>query len=246
MSIVFSGGWVVRAGGTHVAQWVFVRWLTTIILCISTAAAAQTSGSITLRGHVAQIASVQFYSGTSFGPGVNGTNAGARGSALSYTLDLGNVGIEAGRSNQIRGGEVKLLLRSNSAYVLTASVQARGFKAGPGEMSLSDIGFGIPQAEIEPSGHRARSDGTRVLDSARFGGDPLQAEVVSGAPRFAASLADLQGDVPLLTGERISYGGSLNSPNNGLIVATRYAVLPQYFKDNAGFEATVTYTISTP
>lgn len=223
-----------------------MRWIIAILICLSTAAAAQTRGSVTLRGHVAEIASVQFHSGSTFGQGVSGRNQGSASGALDYTIDVGNAGFEPGRDNGFRGGEVKLLLRSNSAYVLTASVEARGFKAGEGEFSLRDIGFGIPSEQITASGERARSEGTRVVNAGKFDADPLSASVVNGTPRFSATLADLQGDVPVLRGERISYGGSLNSANNGLIVATRYAVLPQYFKQNAGFEATVTYTISTP
>lgn len=219
-------------------------WLLTLFILIGTTAVAQPRGSVTIAGYISEIASVRFYSDAPVGPGVRGENVGAQ-SALNYILDLGDVGVVPGRDNSVRGGEVKLILRANTAYVLSASVATSGFKPGAGELSLRDIGFGVPTAEIAPSGQRARSDGTQVL-VAGIDSDPLSAPVTNGEPRYAATLADLQGETPLLRGDRISYGGSLNSASNGLLVSTRYAVHPQYFKANSGFSATVTYTISTP
>jgi len=218
----------------------------TVLVLFGFSAQAQTRGSVTIRGHISEMASLRFHSHQAVGEGVTGANLG-QDSALNYSLDLGDVGVVPGRNNGVRGGEVTMILRTNTSYVLTASVSSTGFKSGPGEIQLSDIGFGLPSAEIEPSGERARSDGTQVLDPAKFDSDPLNATVSQGEPVYAATLADLAGgEVPLLKGSRISYGGSLNTPNNGLLVSTRYAVHPQYFRENAGFEATVTYTISTP
>ncbi len=222
------------------------RWLFAALWLFGVAAQAQTRGAVTIRGHISEMASLRFYSHQTVGEGVTGANQG-QDSALNYSLDLGDVGVVPGRNNGVRGGEVRMILRANTSYVLTASVSSTGFKAGRGEMQLSDIGFGIPSAEIMPSGERAKSEGTEVLNPQKYDSDPLSPSFSNGEPEYAATLADLStGEVPVLKGSRISYGGSLNTPNNGLLVSTRYAVHPQFFRQNSGFEATVTYTISTP
>lgn len=215
-----------------------------LLLLAAAEATAQTSGAVRLVGSVREMVSVRFHSDQSFGTGVTGSNAATDG-RLDYTLDLGQVGVVPGRDNGLRGGAVNLILRSNTPYLLSASVVAQGFGSRPDEMQLSDIGFGLPRSAIAPSGDKARSEGTQHLDT-RFDSDPIAATVRNGAPVFDATLEDLQGGAPLLRGDRISYGGGLQSPTNGLVVSTRYAVLPQYFRGNSDFEATVVYTISSP
>ena len=210
------------------------------------AAEPGSQGTVRIVGRVSEMASLRFHSSSLQGAGVTGQNAGA-GGALDYTLNLDDVGQVPGRDNGVRGGAVTLALRSNSAYVLTATVQGTGFRGGPGEIGLQDIGFGVPSAAIATSGDRARADGTQVVNAAKFDSDPLAASTLGGKPRYAATLADLaQGPTPVLQGERISYGGTVNAPNNALLVSTNYAVHPQMFRRNDRFEATVTYTLTTP
>jgi hypothetical protein len=222
------------------------RLIAAALFLTSLSAAAQDRGSIRITGRVSEMASLRFYSSSVQGEGVAGQNAGADG-ALDYTLDLDDVGQVPGRNNGVRGGAVTLALRSNSSYVLTATVQGTGFRKGPGEIGLEDIGFGVPSAAIVASGDRARADGTVVPNAAKFDSDPLLASTAGGKPHYAATLADLaHGPTPVLQGERISYGGTLNAPNNALLVSTNYAVHPQMFRRNDRFEATVTYTLTTP
>jgi hypothetical protein len=215
-------------------------------LLLTATAVAQTRGSVRIVGYVSQSASLQFQSASTFGPGVAGSNRGTPGEALDYTLELGDVGIVPERDNAMRGASIVLALRSNAAYVLTATVAASGFIAGEGQVQLSDIGFGIPSAQIAASGERATRGGTVVLNRAKFDADPSRAPIVRGRPKFTGTLNDLQGEVPLLRGEAISLGGTLHSPDNALLVSTKYAILPQYFEANAGFSAVIVYTLSTP
>ncbi|MDQ3265484.1 MAG: hypothetical protein M3Y59_17800 [Myxococcota bacterium] len=221
------------------------RWIFLTLLLTASPSWAQATGSVRIVGTVQEMVSVRFHSDSTSGAGVQGSNTASSNSDLDYTLDLGNVSVVPGRDNGIRGGRVDLILRANTSYVLTASVQGQGFGTHPDEFRLSDIGFGLPSSSITASGARARSEGTLVMDS-RFDSDPLGAPVANGAAAFTATLQDLEGGVPVLRGERISYGGSLNSPNNGLVVSTRYAVVPQYFRGDTRFEATIVYTISSP
>jgi hypothetical protein len=222
------------------------RMLTAALFLMSLSAAAQDRGTVRIVGHVSEMASLRFHSSSLQGEGVTGQNAGAAG-ALDYTLDLNDVRAVEGRANGVHGGAVTLALRSNASYVLTATVQGTGFRQGPGEIGLEDIGFGVPSAAIATSGERARSAGTVVPNAAKFDSDPLAASTSGGKPHYAATLADLaHGPTPVLQGERISYGGTVNAPNNALLVSTNYAVHPQMFRRNDRFEATVTYTLTTP
>ncbi len=222
------------------------RLMTAALFLMSLSAAAQDRGTIRITGRVSEMASLRFHSSSVQGEGVTGQNAGADGS-LNYTLDLDDVRELEGRSNGVRGGAVTLALRTNSSYVLTATVQGSGFREGPGEIGLDDIGFGVPSAAIATSGDHARADGTQVVNAGKFDSDPLTASTLGGKPRYSATLADLaQGPTPVLQGERISYGGTVNAPNNALLVSTHYAVHPQMFRRNDRFEATVTYTLTTP
>lgn len=222
-----------------------MRWFAVLILTISAPSLAQNRATVRLTGTVQEMVSVRFHGDRTVGSDVTGRNGKSQDNALDYTLDLGEVSVQPTRDNGMRGGVVDLILRSNTSYVLTATVTGTGFGTTDDEFKLSDIGFGMPAAAIAPSGDRARNDGTQLMDG-RFDADPLAARVENGAPAFAATLEDLQGGVPVLRGERISLGGSLSSPNNGLIVSTRYAVLPQFFRGNTRFEATVVYTMSSP
>lgn len=216
-----------------------------VLTGVSAAAEPSNRGTIRITGRVSEMASLRFHSSSVVGEGVTGSNSGS--DALSYTLNLDDVGIVPGRDNGARGARVTLALRSNSAYVLTATVQGSGFRSGRGEISLDDIGFGLPTAQIAPSGDRARAENLVEPLGGKFDHDPLLASLNSGRPQYAATLGDLaRGPVPVLQGDRISFGGALDAPNNALLVTTHYAVHPQYFRRNDAFEAVVTYTLSTP
>ena len=108
-----------------------------------------------------------------------------------------------------------------------------------------EVGGGAMLVGRDPACRRAllRSVDAGVL-CYRVYRSPDAAKAITASREAIRKIAD--GEVPILKGSRISYGGSLNTPTNGLLVSTRYAVHPQYFRENSGFEATVTYTISTP
>lgn len=212
-------------------------------LLLAAPAAGQTRGSVRIVGYVSQTVSIQFHGASTFGDGVAGANRGG-GETLDYILDLGDVGRGPGRDNGMRGASIVLALRTNAAYALTATVVDSGFSQGRSQVQLSDIGFGIPSAEIVASGRRASAARTVVLK--KFDADPSRARTVRGAPKFSGTLEDLRGKVPLLRGDAASRGGGLHSPDNAVLVSTKYAILPQHFAPNAGFSAVVIYTLTTP
>lgn len=239
-----------------VRQLTKLAFLTAFVAVTAGTAAAQTdSGTVTLQGNVSNSASLRWWSFTN-NNSVSGTNApNTQNSPLVFTLDLGDV--SPNNANDYVGGTVQVVMRTNAAYTLSAAVTASsGFGAAGnanGDFSLADIGFGIPASALAASGSGALVSAGAVGSSsvvAAFNSDPSSASKdADGIPTFSATLNSLSTTAPgtqVLSGPRISRGGSLNSPNNGLLANTVYAVGPQFFTPNTGFSATVTYTLATP
>jgi hypothetical protein len=208
---------------------------------------AQSSGTVTVAGTVGSAASIRWWSFTPLNT-ESGVNAPAvQGGPLNFSLDLGDVA--AGTNlNNYAGGTVQLMLRSNNTYTLSAQVTASaGFGvAANGDIVQSDIGYGI--TGLTNSGALVFGDpATNSTITAAFASDPSAApKDADGVPTYSATFADLAGVTPVLSGPRISAGGGMGSPNNGLLVDTMYAVAPQLFSPTGAFSATVTYTISSP
>ena len=193
-------------------------------------------------GRVPRILALQFYSQSLVGEGVAGTQSATN---LNYTLDIGAV--VPGQdpvANAFRGGTVTLILRANTSYLLIATVSGNGFVPSPDYIQLSDIGFGILQSGIVPSGPLGIKTNASLL--AAFDSDPFTATVADGVPSFQATLKDITNGMPLLGGGPISRRGSAIASTNGLLVPTKYAVYPQLFHEQESFSATVTYTLTAP
>lgn len=217
-----------------------------IMILTSMAALAQSTGTVTVGGTVNKSFALRWWSFTNAN-GVSGTNApNTQNSPLAFTLDLGDV--SPNNQNAYAGGRVKMIMRSNAAYTLSAQVtSSSGFgSATNGEITLSDIGFGI---------HNFSNSGTLVsgdpaVDASAFPAyknDPTTAtKDVDGVPQFTATLNDFTTVKQLMDGPRISRKGGLTSPNNGLLLDAVYAVGPQFFTPTGSFSATVTFTMATP
>lgn len=200
------------------------------------------SGTVTIVGRVPQILGLQFYSQTLVGEGLAGTQAASN---LNYTLDLGSVSPGQDFSNgTFRGGTVTLILRANTNYLLIATVTASGFVPSPDYIQLSDIGFGILQSGIVPSGPLGVKTNALLLPA--LDSDPFTATISDGVPTFRATLKDISNGMALLGGGPISHRGSVIASTNGLLVPTRYAVYPQLFHQQESFAATITYTLTAP
>lgn len=221
-----------------------LAFVTTILAFAAATASAQTSGTVTINGSVAKSASIRWWSFTALNT-ETGTNApNTQNSPLLFTLNVGDV--SPANSNNYAGGKVKVILRTNAAYVLSAQVtSSSGFGAASGDITLSDVGFGL--ANLANSGTLVFGDpATNSVVAGSFGNDPSAASKnADGVPTFPTSLNSVSSATQVLSGPRISKGGSVSSPNNGLLVDTIYAIGPQYFTPTT-FSATVTYTITTP
>jgi len=221
-----------------------LAFLTTVLAIAAATASAQSTGTVTLNGSVAKSASIRWWSFTALNTETGTNSPNTQNSPLLFTLNVGDV--SPANLNNYAGGKVKVILRTNAAYALSAQVTASsGFGAVSGDISLSDVGFGL--ANLANSGALVFGDpATNSVIAGSFGNDPsAAAKNADGVPTFPTSLNNVSSATQVLSGPRISKGGSVSSPNNGLLVDTVYAIGPQYFTPTT-FSATVTYTITTP
>jgi len=232
---------------TVIKQLVKLASLAVVVSVTAVVASAQTSGTVTINGSVAKSAAIRWWSYTALNSEVGANAPNTQNDPLAFTLTLGDV--SPTNTDSYAGGKVMMILRTNAAYVVSAQVTANsGFGvAGSGDISLSDIGFGLGNLANSGAlvfGDPAAGSTIPVL----FDYDPSGvAKDVDGVPAFTGSLNSVAAaSTQVLSGPRISKAGSVSSPNNGLLVNTVYAVGPQFFTPVAAFSATVTYTITTP
>lgn len=221
------------------------RFLAAALAVTALSASAQTTGTVNLSATVSKAAAIRYDSHSVTGLGVTGTNAGSPG--LNFSLNFGDLGVVYGSNEMMHGGTVTLALRSNAAYQVAAVVSGSTFGTATGDLRLADIGFGVPNtaATIRTSGVLATNTGTTV--PAIFNADPIAATVTNGLPVFTGTVNDLSAATTVLSGGRISSGGSLATTTNALLVDSKFAIYPQFFTPTAApLTATVTYTIATP
>ncbi|MEK6321336.1 MAG: hypothetical protein AABN33_06590 [Acidobacteriota bacterium] len=230
---------------TTIKQLVKLASLTIILSVTAVVASAQTTGTVTVNGSVANSAAIRWWSYTALNSEAGANAPNTQNSPLLFTLSMGDV--SPANTSSYAGGTVKMILRSNAAYAVSAQVTASsGFgAAASGDITLSDIGFGV--GNLTNSGVLVSGDpAANSIIAGSFGNDPSAASKNGdGVPAFATSLNNVSAATQVLSGPRISKAGSVNSPNNGLLVDTVYAVGPQFFTPTT-FSATVTYTITTP
>jgi hypothetical protein len=227
------------------------RLVIVLAFAISIPVVAQTTGTIAVSGTVGNAVSLQFYdTPITYGtPAASGSNSGAQFTALNYTLALGNVSPTGNTANFV-GGKVRLAVRSNNTWNLSAAVATTGLVAAPGagDLQLSDFGFGVPNSGLSASGVQVNNAALTPTTN-NYNNDPTTLFPVAGGakPPYATTLATLSGTPTIISGPRISNGGSLASTNNALLVTTVYTLQPQFFTALTGnFTVTVTYTVSTP
>ncbi len=221
--------------------------LTLLFSFAATELYAQNTGTVVVRGRVAKAAALRWWTYTPINAeaGINAPNL-ANG-PLAFDINLDDVA--AGNSLVgYGGGEVEMILRSNTAYTLDAQVtSSSGFGlVGDGDLALSDVGFGM--SSLANSGAKVFLDpaaGSTI--AAGFNADPATAgKDGDDEPIFTRTLSDVSASTQVLSGPRISNRGGIGSPNNGLMVTSSYAVGPQFYTPVDPWSATVTYTLATP
>ena len=203
-----------------------------VVMMLTSAAFAQTGGTITVTGTTPEAFSL--------------TNTSE--AALSSTIALGT--LTPGNTNTLTTGTADVRLRSNKAYTLTAQASALNV-TGPGSadggdtISLSDIGFGITSMTL--TGANVANSGSRTESIAAgfdaSGGWPAAANGLT--PAFGKTLNDVTSATQVLSGTRISARGNLATNDNFITLTFGVATLPQFFTPNTGFSSVITLTIAS-
>lgn len=204
------------------------------------------SGTIVIGGTVSRF--VELTSGgapTISGNSAGGSatlNGGANSSALSVSIDLGEVGPSNGSPFVV--AIVPLRLRSNTPYVLSAHTVSFT-NAGGSDIAPSDIGFGL--ADPSRSGPGTSLGGSETMQNS---GNPTTAPnglTANGRYVFAGTnghLGSLTGLTQVMSGPRIL----TPVPRAGagsLTVNAMFAVKPQFYSTGT-FSSVVDFVLSAP
>jgi hypothetical protein len=202
---------------------------------MAAAAYAQSTGTITIGGSIPSAISI-----------TNDTNG-----SLSPTMTLG--ALVAGNSSALAmlNLPVNVRLRSNQQFKLNAA--ATFTNSGPGavdggtSISASDIGFGITAKDV--SGASVVS--ARGLDAITGKFDYITTAfsalpVTNGKTPFDGTnhgtLNEISSSTQIMTGNRISKLGNIQSDDNFMLLTFNAGTLPQYFTPTTGFSAVITLT----
>ena len=199
------------------------------------AAFAQTTGSITVIGSIPDSISMTNVSNS---PLTATTSLGALVAANSSTLAT-------------LGSGVDVRIRSNKQFKLSAVAvftnSGAGLDDGGTPITPADIGFGITAKDVTG----ANVVTARGLDaisgkfdyiSTTFGSLPVNNGKTPFVPGTNGTLSDLASSAQLMTGNRISKLGNIQSDDNFMKLSFNVATLPQYFSPTTAFSAVITLT----
>jgi hypothetical protein len=178
--------------------------LLTAMLYLSVVARAQSGGSVKISGGVSETVLLSIPQGAE-PPGVRVTSSQNADRSLTVIL--------SGTTHDLTKVSIPVQIRSNTAYRLLATAQARGSNLS----SLLVVG-------ARPTGNLVAADAEAVSVAGAFDGR-------GGANRSALAggfdRPNLPAPLELLSGPRVSTGGTLTSPQNALEVTLSVAVEPQ-------------------
>ena len=178
------------------------------MLCLSGVARAQSGGAhVKMSGGVSEMVTLSSPSGANVSAdGVRVTSSNAFGQSLSITL--------SGTARDLTRVSVPLQIRSNADYNLLAAAQVEG--AG-----LS----GLYVADAYPTGNLVAADAVGALSVAAI----FDARQGAGKsiPAGGFNQTNLSSPVRLLSGPRVSLGGTQGSPQNALEVVLSLVVAPR-------------------
>jgi len=172
-------------------------------LCLSGVARAQTSGArVTVSGVVSATVALSFDRGASASEdGARVASSSGEGRALVITI--------SGTGRGLARVSIPILIRSNTGYRLLAAAKSDGAK-------LADLSV----VEARPTGKLVAADAEALSVPAMFDGRPGAGKSIpGGGPSLTSPLE-------LLSGPRVSLGGTLLSPQNALELILSVAVEP--------------------
>ena len=179
-------------------------------------------------------------------PTITGTSGGSvTGSAsvlsnLAVTINFGE--ISPLNTNNIVKVVVPIAVRSKQAYMVQATVTGT-VNGNAQALQQTDIGFGV-------NNWRAMGSNSRVCTNPHifytpFNNDPSTNVTISVAGRatYPSTLNNAVSATTILSGPRLSNGGSSRATDDGYIFDAIFAITPQFYAAGTT-SATITFTIS--
>lgn len=175
-----------------------------LTLCLSGVARAQTGGSVRMSGGVSETVVLSIPQGSEASGVLVNTSRNADGS-LAVNI--------SGTTRDLTELRIPVQIRSNIGYRLSAAAKAVGSNLS----SLLVVG-------ARPTGNLAAADAAEALGvAASFDGR----SGANNSPRGSFNHPNLSALSELLSGPRVSTGGTLQSPQNAVEVILSMAVEPQ-------------------
>jgi hypothetical protein len=209
--------------------------LLTLSALAAAAAFAQTTGTITIGGSIPDSISM--------------TNTG--NTLLTTTTSLGALVAANSSTLATLAVPVDVRIRSNKQFKLNAAAAftnaGAGLNDGGTPITPSDIGFGITAKDVGG----ANVVTTRGLDAIPGNFDYMTTTfaslpVTNGRTPFDGTthgtLNEISSSVQVMTGNRISKLGNIQSDDNFMKLSFNVATLPQYFSPTTAFSAVITLT----
>lgn len=199
------------------------------------AAFAQTTGTITINGSIPDSISITNTSNT----------------LLTATTSLGALVAADASTLATLLAPVDVRIRSNKQFKLNAVAVftngGAGSDDGGAPMTASDIGFGITAKSVAGANVVAARGLDAITGKFDYTVTAMSSlSVPNGHTPFVVgtngTLNDIIASAQLMTGNRISNKGNIQSDDNFMQLSFNAATLPQYFSPTTGFSAVITLT----
>lgn len=176
------------------------------MLCLAGGARAQAGGArVTMTGVVSGAIALSFDQGVTMS--VDGTHVvSSQGEGRALVINI------SGTARDLKRVGVPILIRSNTGYRLLATVRSNGAQLA-----------GLAVVEARPTGKLVAADAEALNVAAMFDGRSGAGKSVPGG---AINRSIPSPSLELLSGPRVSLGGTLLSPQNALEVMLSVAVEP--------------------
>jgi hypothetical protein len=177
------------------------------LLCLSGVARAQSGGAcIQMSGGVSEMVALSSHAGANVSAyGVRVTSSHKPDRSLSITL--------SGTTRELTRVSIPFQIRSNTGYTLLATAKADG----------SDLS-GLAVVDARPTGNLVAADAAALSVSSLFDAGTDAGELI---PADRSRRPNLSSPLELLSGPRVSKGGTQGSPGNALEVTLSLVVAPR-------------------
>ncbi len=160
---------------------------------------------------------------------------------LVVTINFGEVSPK--NTNSIVKVTVPIAVRSNQQYKVQAIVTG-SVGASAQAVQFTDIGFGINNFHAMGSNSRVCTNPHIIYSP--FSNDPSANVTIAanGRVTYPSDLGDVTTATTILSGPRLSNGGSSRATNDGYIFDAIFTITPQFFASGAT-SARLTFTVSS-